>query len=279
MTSILLLGFGAIGRDLVRHLEPELSAGRISLVGAVVRDRAAHEARGSLGVRLLEHTDVEALLPQVDLVVECAGVDAVAEHARWLASKPLVLTSVGALTYPEVAATLLNSPALTVTNGAIGGFDALEAAAASGGLERVTIETRKLAASLVRPWMSDTPVEKLRTLGAEDAPLTVFEGSPREAIDKFPANVNVAVALAWATKDAVGRDPLDAFEQSLARVEVRLVADPAAERSSHRIHASGPSGVIELAFESAPSPSNPKTSAMTARSVARDVRRAFARMR
>ena len=64
--------------------------------------------------------------------------------------------------------------------------------------------------------------------------LTIFAGSPREAIEKFPGNVNVAVALAWITRDrkylntssTAERVQADAaaLEASLDRVEIQLVA-------------------------------------------------------
>jgi aspartate dehydrogenase len=57
---------------------------------------------------------------------------------------------------------------------------------------------------------------------------------------------------------------------------VELVADPSVERSRHEILAEGPAGRFELSFESAPSPENPKTSGLTALSVARTIREALA---
>ena len=54
------------------------------------------------------------------------------------------------------------------------------------------------------------------------APLKVFEGSAREAIAGFPANVNVAVALSLA---GVGPD----------RTRVEIWADPGVTRNTHTI--------------------------------------------
>ncbi|MFB9072631.1 aspartate dehydrogenase domain-containing protein [Citricoccus parietis] len=133
-------------------------------------------------------------------------------------------------------------------------------------------------------------MDRLHGLRPEDGPLTVFAGGPAEAIERFPANVNVAVGLAWATRGrpgagvgvggVVGGDgPEDAelLRRSLERVQVELVADAAAVRSRHEILATGPAGRIELTFESAPSPENPKTSGMTALSVTRTIREVLAR--
>src|SRR5690606_39256610 len=102
-----------------------------------------------------------------------------------------------------------------------------------GGLDRVRLTTTKAAGSLVQPWMGDEEADRLRRLRA---PETVFDGTPAEAIERFPANVNVAVALADAVRG------LGTMADGLARVRVRIVADPAATASTHVIEAGGGSG-------------------------------------
>ena len=281
MTRVLLLGFGAIGRQLTQLLQPEVSSGRWSLQ-AVVRDLEAHEARGSLGVELhsIDRNDSadrnsgwRDLAASADVVVECAGVAAARDlgPAAIAAGRNLVLTSVGALAYPDTRQQLLQGPGrLHVTPGAIGGFDLLGAAAEADGLDAVRIRTRKLASSLVQPWMSDDEAAALRALRPGDEPTVVFSGGPADAIERFPGNVNVAVALAWATRGT--GDTADALGRSLERVQVELLADPDAELSSHDIEASGPAGRFQMRFESAPSPENPKTSGLTAISLAHTLR-------
>ncbi|MGW9550742.1 aspartate dehydrogenase domain-containing protein [Citricoccus zhacaiensis] len=290
---VLLLGFGAIGRHVATLLTPERDAGLLQL-RAAERDVASHGHRIIPGVELVttgEDTDCPTwpeALAETDLVVECAGVAAAGEYGPEViaAGTDLVLTSVGAVADPDLARTLLAGPGrLWVTNGAIGGFDVLGAAADADGLDSVRIRTSKLPTSLLRPWMDPDEVERLHGLRAEDGPVTVFSGGPAEAIKRFPANVNVAVGLAWATRGRAGAgvgngggdgpENADLLRRSLARVQVELVADAAAVRSRHDILATGPAGRIELAFESAPSPENPKTSGMTALSVTRTIREAL----
>lgn len=275
-TTIVLLGFGAIGRQLAGLLEPEREAGEVQL-HAVVRDVAAHRERGDLGVEL--HTAVDdaawaVVIAKADVIVECAGVAAARLRGPTViaADKDLVLTSVGALAEPEARAQLLSRPGrLHVTPGAIGGFDLLAATAEAAGLDTVGIRTHKLASSLIRPWMSAAEVAGLQHLQPGDEPVTVFSGDPAAAIEKFPGNVNVAVALAWATRGRGGGDD-ELLAKSLQRVNVELVADPAAELSSHEITATGSAGDFRMRFESAPSPENPKTSGLTALAVAHTLR-------
>lgn len=282
--TVLLLGFGAIGRQLVKQLQPEREAGTIR-VQSVVRDVTAHRRRGDLGVELLTITDDDAdatwaaLVGQADVVVECAGVAPARTHGPAVisAGKDLVLTSVGALADADSREALLAGPGqLHVTHGAIGGFDVLGSAADAGGLDTVAIRTHKLAGSLIQPWMSDDEADRLRAMRPADEPITVFSGDPAEAIKQFPGNVNVAIALAWATRgrsgSAAGTSDAHVLQASLRRVRVELVADPQAERSCHDITVSGTAGQFQMRFESAPSPENPKTSGLTALSVAHTLR-------
>ncbi|MGD7001735.1 aspartate dehydrogenase domain-containing protein [Corynebacterium halotolerans] len=276
--TVLLLGFGAIGRQLAQLLEPEHTAGQVRLQAAV-RDVDKHRERGDLGVEL-HAADDEAtwaeLVRRADIVVECAGVSAARKRGPVViaAGRDLVLSSVGALAEPTARRQLLAGPGrLHVTAGAIGGFDLLAATAEADGLDSVRIRTRKLAGALVQPWMSEAEAAALR---AADTPLTVFSGDPAAAIEKFPGNVNVAVALAWATRGR-GADDEQLLAKSLQRVEVELVADPEAELSCHEITATGAAGDFRMRFESAPSPENPKTSGLTALSVAHTLRQVLKR--
>lgn len=298
---VLLLGFGAIGRHVATLLAPDREAGLLRMCAAE-RDVSAHRERAVPGVELsTTGTDTDCptwdeALAATDLVVECAGVEPAGEYGPGVvaAGIDLVLTSVGALADPGTARRLLAGPGrLWVTNGAIGGFDVLGAAADSGGLDAVRIRTSKLPTSLLRPWMTETEKAELRALRPGDEPVTVFSGGPAEAIERFPANVNVAVGLAWATRgrtqpggdgagDGAGVGPqaggageAELLQRSLDRVRVELVADPDAGRSRHAILATGDAGRFELTFESAPSPENPRTSGLTALSVTRTVREAL----
>ncbi|WP_209323798.1 aspartate dehydrogenase domain-containing protein [Brevibacterium renqingii] len=320
MTTVLLLGFGAIGRHVAQLLAPELGAGTVHLT-ALVSDPSKHADRPNHGAEIvdlaalsdrsgapsdrLSETVTESPSPRLfagfDVVVECAGVPAAAElgPAVVVAGRPLVLTSVGALADPDTRAGLLAGPGrLLVTNGAIGGLDVLEAAAQADALDTVEITTSKEATGLIRPWMTTAEADRLRELRPEDGPLTVFAGDPAEAIEKFPANVNIAVALAWATRglpdigtgadtatdadsvtdqsSASSRSDAALLAASLRRVRVELHAVAGQSRSTHRIRAAGAAGEFAFDIRSTPSPENPATSGLTALSVARTLRQVLA---
>ena len=250
--KILLLGFGSIGRHIVRLLDHDFTA--------MVRDIDAHRERGTLGVQLITEDRFDAALASADLVVEAAGVSAAKQFLPRV-HQPFVLTSVGAQADPAVADALM-TPHLHVTNGAIGGFDLLEAVADQ--LDEVSITTSKDPVGLIQSWMSEEETARLETLTEAE---TIFTGNPIDAIEQFPGNANVAVALAYATR---GAKPLS---EALQRVRVQLVADPVRTDSAHVVDVSGAAGRFRFEFVSAPSPVNPATSGTTALSLAATIRR------
>ena len=89
-----------------------------------------------------------------------------------------------------------------------------------------------------------------------DEPTVVLDGPERDAVERFPASVNVAATLALST---VGFD----------RVRVRLIADPSAVSVEHVIEATGPAGTYQFRFSNAASRTNPRTSAITPYAVLR----------
>ena len=82
---------------------------------------------------------------------------------------------------------------------------------------------------------------------------TLFEGTAREGVPHFPANVNIAAVLAMA---GIGFD----------RTRMKVVADPALARNTHTITIRGASGAIDIRLQSVPSPDNPKTSLLACHS-------------
>ena len=266
---VLLLGFGAIGRQLVTLFD--ISEFEVS---AFVRDAAPHHKRGTLGVSLYDDNLAE-LIDAHDIVVECAGVPAAKEHGTAViaSGKDLVLTSVGALADPDARRALLAGPGkVHVTSGAIGGFDLWAALAESNAADTVKIRTTKNAEALIQDWMNDDERAELENA---TEPFVLFSGRPADAIAKFPGNVNVSIALAWATRGRGASDD-ELLERSLERVTVELVASPNLVDTRHDIEVSGSAGTFSLVSESGPNPVNPKTSAITALSVAHTLRHALA---
>lgn len=182
---------------------------------------------------------LEFALAEAQLVIEAASQEALRDVApRALARGiPVIALSVGALVDPafldEVARLArAHGGRLLVPSGAIGGLDALRAAA-EGGLDEVTLVTAKPPAGF-----GLTDVKEARVL---------YEGPASEAVRLYPKNVNVAAALSLA---GIG------FE----RTRVRIVADPALTANTHTLVARGAFGRLEVRVENAPSPENPASS-------------------
>jgi aspartate dehydrogenase len=75
----------------------------------------------------------------------------------------------------------------------------------------------------------------------------LFEGPTADAVQEFPANVNVAGTLSLT---GIGYDA----------TTVRVIADPAVTRNMHEIKVTGEFGALTVRVENVPSPENPKTS-------------------
>jgi aspartate dehydrogenase len=245
MLAVAVIGRGAIGAPVIEALRGDrLPGARLS--GVLARSVRAEEE---------EVDSLDALLARrPGLVIEAAGQGpARAMAAEILASGiDLLLFSVGALADSRFEAECAEAGRagggrLFISTGAVGGLDMLRTLRAAGTLERVTLRSTTRSAALVQPWMAPEEAERIR---AATEPLTVFEGSAREACLSFPASANVAAAIALSS---LGLD----------RVCVTIVADPGTPVKRHAIEAVSPECTMRLEVENLISPENPRTSRIT----------------
>jgi aspartate dehydrogenase len=130
------------------------------------------------------------------------------------------------------------------------GLDAVRAAA-EGPVDSVTIESRKPPRGLEgAPYLVEHGIE----VRGITAPKLVFRGNARDAAAGFPANVNVAAALALA-----GIGPL--------RTSVEIWADPNVTRNTHTIRVDAQAARFTMTIENVPSEENPRTGQITALSM------------
>lgn len=252
---VAVIGAGAIGREIVVGVGRG-DAGAATIVAlADVPERAPALADLAAAVPAppATFTDASRVTEAApDLIVEAASPAVVRANAEaWLAAGCDVLVmSVGALADPGLLARLDTAArragrSVLVPSGAIGGLDAIRAARL-GGLEAVELRTTKPPRALAgAPGIATAGID----LDAIAAPTVVFEGTARDAVVAFPANLNVVAALSLA---GIGPE----------RTRVVLVADPTETRNVHEIHASGAFGELHLRFANLPSPTNPRTSAL-----------------
>ena len=251
---VALIGWGAINRRVSALLSEHGVRARVVAVG--LRPQSASPTGLPDGAAVI--TDPAHLAAhRPDLVLEAAGRRAleVWAHAALAASPTLVCASTSAFTDDAFRDRLLaladeRGVRVVLPAGAIGAVDAIRAAAFLS-VETLTHEIRKPPAA----WKG-TAAEEVTDLDALEAPFTLFEGSAREAAQRYPQNANATATSALA---GLGLDA----------TRVRLIAEPGLTRNVHVIALSGAVGEMTISLTNTPSPLNPKSSEMTALSLVR----------
>jgi len=231
-----IIGCGAIGTDVAEAADMMKEIEKIYLYD--INNSAAQTLQKHLKKAVVQ--PVEEFLKNVDLVFEAASQEAVNQYAVPIleAKKDIVLMSIGSLfddTFRKKLETVArkNHKKIYLPSGAVCGIDGVLAASVKK-LDSVTLVTTKSPLSL------GVKVEE-RTV--------IFQGTAREAVKKFPRNINVAACLSLA---GVGFD----------ETKVEIVADPVETRISHKILAHGHFGRLRAEVENMPNPHNPKSSYM-----------------
>jgi aspartate dehydrogenase len=264
MTRVAVAGFGAIGRELAARIARGIPRAELAAIGA--RDRAKVERElQALGLDV-PIVPIDALEPYADVVVECAPaalLPAIAEPFLRAGKEAVVLSAGALLEHPHlVELAVEHGGTITVPTGALVGLDAV-AACAEGEIQSVRLTTRKPVAGLIGAPALDRDGVRIDAGLAE--PLRVFAGSAREAVRGFPANLNVAAALALA---GIGPD----------RTAVEIWADPSLTRNMHTIDVVSDVADLRLTIENVPS-ENPRTGKITALSVVSLLRKRGAHLR
>lgn len=245
-------GLGAIGAHLARALDRGVEG--LHLVAVAARDQ--EKARRTLaGFRAMpEIVPLPALAEVAEIVVEAAPAAVFEEIATAAIGRGRIFvpSSVGAL-LPRmhlVERARATGARIVVPTGALLGLDAVRAAA-EGAVESVTIETRKPPRGLEgAPYLVENGIE---VLGVTTAKL-VFKGNAFDAARGFPANVNVAAALALA---GIGPE----------RTMVEIWADPGVTRNTHTIRVEAAAARLTMTIENVPSEENPRTGKITPLSI------------
>ncbi len=249
--KVAVAGFGAIGQKVAERLDQGIPG--LSLAAISARDLARVE-KAIAGYRHpVPAVPAERLPALADVIVECAPAAAFRSIAEAVvdAGRTLVVISVGALiANPDIEDRAKKTGArIIVPTGALIGFDAVRAAA-EGSIESVRMVSRKPPRGL-----AGAPHLVANAINIDNltAPLKVFEGSAREAVAGFPANVNVAAALSLA---GIGPE----------RTVIEVWADPSIDRNTHTVSVVSDSANFSMSIANIPS-ENPKTGKITALSI------------
>jgi aspartate dehydrogenase len=245
-------GFGAIGKVVARRLDQGIDG--LTLAAVSARDAARAEVAMAGFARPVPVLPLARLGDEADAVVECAPAAVLRNLAEPALSRAriVMVLSCGALldNFDLVDLARRQGGRILVPTGALLGLDAV-IAAAEGRIASVKMVTRKPPGGLMgAPYLV---AESIDITGLTE-PRLVFAGTAREAARGFPANVNVAAALALA---GVGPD----------RTMVEIWADPTITHNTHRIEVEAEAARLSMQVENVPSAENPRTGRLTALSV------------
>lgn len=249
--KVAIAGLGAIGLKLAAALDAGVPG--LELVAVAARDHAK-AAANLKAFRNPPRVVPIAALAEADIVVEAAPAAVFEEIARAAIGRGRIFipSSVGAL-LPRmqlVEEAKRTGARIVVPTGALLGLDAVRAAA-EGKVASVTIETRKPPRGLAgAPYLDQHGIDVASITQAR----RVFKGNAFDAAAGFPANVNVAAALALA---GIGPE----------RTMVEIWADPAVTRNTHTIRVEAEAARLTMTIENVPSEENPRTGKITPLSV------------
>ncbi|KAH8065661.1 serine-type peptidase [Aureococcus anophagefferens] len=245
---VAVAGLGAVGLPVARALASGSIPGlRLAAVSASTEESGRSKLR-SLGAEDVPVLGVERLAAEADVVVEGLPPSeflAVAEPTL-RAGRTLVALSVTQILRHRSSARPRRGGRIVVPTGALIGLDAVRAAAEGGHIRSVVMRTKKPPKSLQNaPFVKEQNLD----LSSLTEPLRLYEGSVRAASKLFPANVNVACALALA---GVGPD----------ETQYEIWADPGVGATRTRAVVSDESN-FEMSIAGVPSAENPATGALT----------------
>ena len=249
MKKIALLGCGAIGTQIAEAID----SGKIPAMLTQIYDQSK-EASEKLISKLsnkptiVENSHLLSTGP-VDLVVETASQQAVKDVALSVLQnkKDLMIMSVGALLDLSVFEVLSDacrefSKTIYLPSGAIAGLDALKSV--KDELDSVTLTTTKNPNSLKGAKFFETSTIDLDKIKKSTI---IFEGTAKDAVKLFPANINVAALLSLA---GIGSQ----------KTKIKIISDPATKKNTHQIEAIGKFGKMNFSIQNIPDKTNPKTS-------------------
>lgn len=249
MIKVGIIGCGTIGSKIAEHIDKNLK-GKAKLVAIFDVDvKKAERFSGKLTTKP-KVASAESLIRSVDLVIEAASAKVSGDITKKAlnAGKDVMVMSTGGLlkNYRSLFALAEKKKAnIYLPSGAICGLDGLKGAKFSK-IQKVTLTTKKPPKGFEgAPYVVRNNID----LGRINNDRVLFEGDAFEAMESFPANINVA-----ATLSLCGIGP--------KKTAVRIVASPSINRNIHEVEVEGAFGKLVARTENVPSPGNPRTSYM-----------------
>ena len=247
--TIALVGYGNLGKIIAKGIEDKLYES-YKIIG--IYDKFALDILSENETRVDSISELLAL--NADIIIEAATTQTLQQIAlpAMESGSDIIALSSGALAdkifYDEIDLFAKeHGRKFYVVSGAIGGFDIMQAAAFFGEVE-ASITTVKSPASL-----EGAPFLEGKTLSQTESEL-IFTGNTIEAIEAFPKNVNVSVAMSLAT---------ECFDKAM----VKVISDPLATSNVHTIELANDLVNATIQVNAQPSKENKRSSALAAYSV------------
>ena len=249
MKRVALLGCGAIGTKIAVAIDTKVIPAVLTHVYDASRQAADNLVEQMKNKpKIVENAHLLSSYP-VDIVVEAASQDAVRDVALSVLQnkRDLMIMSVGALLDESIHEVLADackdfSRIILLPSGAIAGLDAIRSVKAE--LDSISITTTKHPSALKGAKFFD---DSSLVSDLIDTSTTIFDGTARQAVQLFPANINVAALLSLS---GIGSD----------KTKVRIIADPKTNKNTHSIEVTGSFGKMSFVIENVPDTQNPKTS-------------------
>ncbi|RMW38425.1 MAG: aspartate dehydrogenase [Nitrosopumilus sp.] len=249
MKRIALLGCGSMGTQIALAIDSESFPATLTHVFDASKDASsALVEKLNNKPEIVENSHLLSSQP-IDIVVEAASQDAVKDVALSVLQnkKDLMIMSVGALLDESIYDILSDAckdfkKTIYLPSGAIAGLDGIKSI--KDELESLSITTTKHPRSLKGAKFFETSDINLDEINSSTV---VYEGTAKEAVTLFPANINVAALLSLT---GIGSE----------KTSVKIVADPNTDKNTHHIEATGKFGKMTFTIENIPDANNPKTS-------------------
>ncbi len=247
-----IAGLGAIGLPVARWLDAGVPGLTLTAASSSSNDKVRTLTQDFR--RLPSAVALGELADHADVVVEALPPDRFAELAEPVirAGKTLIVVSMTQLLANRHLVDLARQTGARIigATGALAGLDAVRAAA-KGTPGRVIMRTRKPPAGLANAaFVRESGID----MAGLKEPKRLYAGTVTDAAQKFPANVNVAVALSLA---AWGPE----------KTEYEVWADPTLDRNTHTVRVETDDVRLEITMENIPSDENPATGRITPLSV------------
>jgi len=248
--NILVIGCGTIGSVIVNELVKLHQIKKIYIYDKVF-EKSIEVCKCSSKCKIID----KFYIPKdIKFVVECASQKAVKEYSSAILKKgkDLMIMSIGALLnkkfYQKITKLAkINSTKIYLPSGAVIGIDGIKAA----NLEKIySVEL-----------ITSKPPQSFNLKNIKQKKV-LFIGSAKDAVKKYPQNINVSAVIALA---GIGSE----------KTKVRIICDPKLGVNTHKIIVKGTFGKFITETYNFPMPTNPKTSYLAALSAVACIRKLF----